>query len=563
MTHAIHIFRKDLHRLRWAVVGWCAIVAGIGLVDTVGADVAFGGFGPQLAIRQMSTMLSVISALMFAILLARVVQDEPLVGRDAFWLTRPIESLSVMRAKLAFATSFLVVIPLAARVFVAAWYGTRPEAIIKIVPTFLFNQLIAIGVLWALAALTPSLVRYVIAIVGIIGTFVLLTASTLLIALFIAAETEAGGDYKPPDVTPAVVAGGLIILTALAVVVTQYRTRQVSRSLIAAAIGVIVVLFVPANWPWSFAAPQTSEVVSPLPALPSLSVSLDVSTPRTTESMTLSRRTPHSREIAVPALVGGLPSEFNIRAMVGRSRLEFSNGVVLEDRRRQTSARSYGYIRGSTGGRESAIEAALGGVRLLDRSRRMEGASPEHWATVLRVSEEEFVRFRSESGRLTTGLDILLERGIPRTTVPLSDGATAEFNDVRNKIVRVIRRATGCTVLFRRSYVESLFSPHGYRDLTYVLRNQARREAISSSAHALHDEGFSAAGFFFPTLRIGGRGFVLEQYDFEFPDRPGFNYEPVDLDESWLNGAELVVVEMVSAGYLTRPVSLNGFRMTP
>ena len=77
MTHATHIFRKDLHRLRWAVVGWCAIVAGTGLVDTVGADVAFGGFGPQLAIRQMSTMLSVISALMLAILLEGVVQDEP------------------------------------------------------------------------------------------------------------------------------------------------------------------------------------------------------------------------------------------------------------------------------------------------------------------------------------------------------------------------------------------------------------------------------------------------------------------------------------------------------
>ena len=55
----------------------------------------------------------------------------------------------------------------------------------------------------------------------------------------------------------------------------------------------------------------------------------------------------------------------------------------------------------------------------------------------------------------------------------------------------------------------------------------------------------------------------MSQYDFEFPDRPGFNYEPVDLDESWLNGAELLVVEMVSAGYLTRPVSLNGFRMRP
>ena len=64
-------------------------------------------------------------------------------------------------------------------------------------------------------------------------------------------------------------------------------------------------------------------------------------------------------------------------------------------------------------------------------------------------------------------------------------------------------------------------------------------------------------------IRIGGLGFVLDQYDFEFPEQRGFNAAVVDLDESWLNGAELVALEMVDAGRLTRRVILDGFRMTP
>lgn len=64
-------------------------------------------------------------------------------------------------------------------------------------------------------------------------------------------------------------------------------------------------------------------------------------------------------------------------------------------------------------------------------------------------------------------------------------------------------------------------------------------------------------------MHFGGRGFVLEQYDLEFPRGYGFDHPAIELDDSWLKGAELVAVEMVDAGSVTRRVILDGFRMTP
>jgi hypothetical protein len=563
MMQALHIFRKDVRRLRWALVGWCVVVATRVFIDTAGADIALGGLGPNLAIRQISTMLSMIYGLSLVIVVARLVQDEPLAGRDAFWLTRPLAPQAVMRAKLAFAVLFLIALPFAARFAEAAWHGTRAADITGIIPTFLLNQLIAVTVLWALAALTPSLTSYVIAIVGVIGAFVLFTASELVIALFVAAEGDDGGDYQFPDPTAGVVAGGLIALTALAVIVAQYRGRRISRSLAVAGIGVVLLFVVPPHWPWSFGVRPKAEVISPPPDMSSLVVTIDGNKSRVAEGMTLRRSTSPRREIAAPAIVTGMPDGLNVRTIVGYSRLELPNGLLLEDRRRQTRAFTSVNIYGSASGRESAIEAALGGVRLLNRSPQRDGLPADRWTTLLRVDEGDFIRYRTERGRLTTDLYIMFERGTPRGVLPLVDGVTAEVNRAQSRMVRVIRRATGCTVLFRRSYVESLFTPREHHDLTYALRNQSRGEAVASTGMPFHEEGFSAGGFFLPPVRIGGRGFVLEQYDFEFPGRQGFDSPAIDLDESWLRGAELVIVEMVSAGHTTRRVTLEGFRMTP
>lgn len=563
MNQVRHILSKDLRRLRWSVIGWFALVGARTLINTAGADIALGGVGPQFGIGELSALLSLMYVLLLALLVSRLVHDEPLVGRDAFWITRPIAPSALMSAKLAFAALLFLLVPLAGSVIVAAAFGTDAGDIARTIPVFALNQFILVTLLMALAAVTPSLTRYVLTIVGVIAAFVMLMASTALVALLVTEEIRDDSEVGLPDPTPAVVAGTLIVLTALAVIIYQYRTRRLGRALAIAGIGVAVLFVVPERWTWSPAAPPRAEMAAAPQDTPALTVSLDGSRPRVSDAFTFRRRTSPRKEIAAHAIVTGVPPEFNVRTIVARSRLELPGGVVLQTGGDNSNAALSGFVGGSTAGRGMSVEAALGGVRLLTRSSAMDGLSSEQWPILLKVGERDFVRYRDEPGRLTTNLDLIFERAITRGALPLADGATVDISATHVSIVRVIRRATGCTILFRRSYVESLFSVPHYRDFMYVLRNKARGEAAGSDVHQLSQEGFSTGGFYMSAPHVGGRGFVLEQYELQFPARARPDGPLVDLDEAWLAGSELVILETIPAGGISRTVTIDGFRMAP
>ena len=561
MSHMRHIFIKDLRRLRWSILGWSALVMARMLISTAGADIALGGFGPQIGIGELSALLSLTDVLFLALLISRLVHDEPLVGRDAFWMTRPIAPDALMAAKLGFALCFFLVVPLAGDAVVAAAFGTGAADIARTIPVFLVNQGIRAMLLTALAAVTPSLVRYVLAVVGVAAAFVMLMASMVLVALWTAEEISEGSGAGLPDPTPAVVGGAVIGITALAVIVYQYRRRRLGRALAIAAIGAIVLFVVPERWAWSFAAEPRAETAAAPEDGPGLAVLLDASRPRVGDAFTFRRRRSPRKEIAAHAIVTGVPPEFNVRAVVARSRLELPDGVVLQTGGDTPNARLGGFVGGSAAGRGTSVEAALGGVRLLNRSSAMDDLSSEQWPILLRVEEQDFVRHRGEPGRLMANLDVIFGRAIARSVLPLADSATADIGAMRISIVRVIRRATGCTVLLRRSHVESLLSRPVFRDFMYVLRNGKRGEAAGSDVQPLSGEGFSTGTLFLSTPHVGGRGFVLEQFEVQFPAgaRPGGS--PVDLDDAWIAGAEVVVVEMIPAGRISRTVTVDGFRM--
>lgn len=301
---------------------------------------------------------------------------------------------------------------------------------------------------------------------------------------------------------------------------------------------------------------------------PALTVSLDASRTRVTDAFTFRRRTSPRKEIAAHAIVTGVPPEFNVRTIVARSRLELPGGVVLQTGSDNSNAALVGFGGGSTAGRGTTVEAALGGVRLLTRGNARDDISSERWPMLLRVDEGDFVRYRGERGRLTANLDLIFERAIARSALPLADGATVDINGRHVRIVRVIRRATGCTVLLRHSYVESLLSRPSYYPgfmfrYVFAMRNKTRKEAAGSDVHPLTQKGFSAAGFYMSVPRVGGRGFVLEQYELQFPVRAEPDGPSVDLDDAWVAGSELVILEIVPAGRISRTVTIEGFRMTP
>ena len=188
MTDVWHIGAKDLRRLRWTLVAWVAIIVARTLIGTVGADLALIGFGPQLGISEVSQLISVVYVVVLAFLISSLVHADPLVGRDAFWITRPIAPSDLMTAKLGFAALFFVIVPLLGTIVSGAYFGVRRRDIGSAVPVFLLNQLLLVMFLIACAAVTPSLARYVMTVVGAISAFVIFTASTIFVAVFWAVE---------------------------------------------------------------------------------------------------------------------------------------------------------------------------------------------------------------------------------------------------------------------------------------------------------------------------------------------------------------------------------------
>jgi hypothetical protein len=562
MTQLRHLLAKDLRRLRWSIAVWCVLVAARALIDTAGADVALGGFGLQFAISQLSWLLSLVSVLLLALLLSRLVHEDPLVGGDTFWITRPIAPGALMTAKLVFAALFFIVVPMVGGVIAASAFRTSGRDLVRILPVLALDQSILVALLMAIAAMTPSLVRYALAIVGLIVALVGMMA-VMLFAAVMTQGIQEGGHAGPPDHTQAVVFGLLIVCTALAVIVYQYRKRRPARALAIAGAGLVLAIVVADRWPWSFAVFPRSETAAPPPDSPAFTVSLDGSRPRVTQTQELLSRRAARRDVSAPATVEGMPREFVLGAITARSRFELPGGAVLEsdaDRWRGTALYS-----GSAGAPGPSIEAALGGARLLAGSGLpYDRALVGEWPVLLRVDERDFAGHRAERGRLSATLDVTFRRPIVRVTLPLAFGAAAHVDARHVTIVGVIRRAAGCTILLRHAYVEPLLSVLPYRNFVYVLRNRTRNEAAASEVRPIFD-AFAATNstFFVGGLHVGGHGFVLEQYELVFPAIGRPDEPQADLDDAWLAGAELVILEIIPAGRITRTVTLDGFRMSP
>ena len=199
MNQVRHIFSKDLRRLRWSIIGWSALVRRVRSSTRSAPTLRSEASDRQLGIGELSVLLSLIDLLLLALLVSRLVHDEPLVGRDAFWITRPIAPGALMAAKLLFATLFFIVLPLAGSVIVAAAFGTSAADVARTIPVFALNQFIVVTLLMALATVTPSLTRYVLAIVGVIAVFVTLTASTILLSLWVTEEIQESSGAGSPD----------------------------------------------------------------------------------------------------------------------------------------------------------------------------------------------------------------------------------------------------------------------------------------------------------------------------------------------------------------------------
>jgi hypothetical protein len=99
MSLILHLLRWDIRRFRVLLSLWLLVVAASALRDGVWPAIAIAMEARQVA-NLTGSLLALVEVLFSIALIALVVQEHPLVGTSAFWMTRPIPWRALLATKL-------------------------------------------------------------------------------------------------------------------------------------------------------------------------------------------------------------------------------------------------------------------------------------------------------------------------------------------------------------------------------------------------------------------------------------------------------------------------------
>jgi hypothetical protein len=224
MKQAFHIFRKDARRFAYQIGALAALTC-----MWAWSNIAAGRAGS--ADRYAGIATAVLS-MGWWYLICLLVHEESFTGDRQFWITRPYSRRSLLAAKALFVLAFVNAPLLLGGFAILAAAGYRPLAYL---PNFLWMQItftaVALLVPAAIAALTRTLVQFVLAIVG-------LYTSVILLAV-VGGHVQRGYQSQGLAWTGGIFLMLMVTAPALMVFVLQLRMRN---RLISAGVGIALMV---------------------------------------------------------------------------------------------------------------------------------------------------------------------------------------------------------------------------------------------------------------------------------------------------------------------------------
>jgi hypothetical protein len=568
MKQALHIIKKDARRLRWAMLVWILIAAVNAGLMVARPIFELQGFGVVMVIGQLTSLISLVELVMMVLIVSWLVHEDPAVDREAFWLTRPIDGRRLSLAKIALATGILICVPLVAQLVVMRIFGLTAYDMARAMPSMLLSQATWIMALLAVAALTPSLSRYAVVLVGVAAAFVLLMSTMIATAVLFSDITSSTGRPQVIDPLPALITAIVANALCVAIVFFEYQYRRVKPGAAILASGALIIFLLPMVGP--FRGRQLSDP-DPGPWLHDQArVALQVGSepPNVSDEMAFGRRGESKKRIAIPLQLSGLPDDFYVQAVEVRSRFDATNGTVLSTAAEMVPVRRSAPSDIGEHGELAAMQGALGKMPVRGRE-----SVDEHvlWPVLLSLTDQQFARFGRVAGRLTATLDFYLARASVADAVPLAEPRSMKDARRRIDIVGIDRQDDACTVDLRVVSVGAAFHRRYFSRDEFVLRNTGKREAVSPGMYSGGTHSTNALGFLFG-MASGGGGYGASAN----PDGPGFSAvgfryrfpqagvrgegSPV-IDAGWLAGADLVKIHIAYAGHVTRSLTIDNFRM--
>lgn len=559
MKHLTHLLAGDLRHFRALIAAWVLVA---------GAAAALDGAAPlllqQLDNRQWlffsTRLLQLADGVLTLSLVAFVVQAHPLVGSDAFWMTRPIRWDRLLTSKMILLTAVLVGVPVICELVHLRVYDVPLAISARAVAQMALFRTLGLLAVMALASVTPNLGRFALVgggalVVGAIGA----AAANIL---FGRGREMYGVRVYPPgalgvaagdrDGTAAIVAAMLLVLAALAFLVMQYRLRSVPRAATLGVSGALLALVGGSIWPWTLlAAPSGIESE----ATRSIRLSGRPESLGTEPLVYGGERTAwHLGWVELG--VTGLPPGWLASATLLRASIDYEGRRITSPGHASSALLSV-----ADRSDDGPLTVTAREVLQVPRLGLGPGSGTSGLASGRRVTPGRSVAFLWEADRVRQGEEvngtyrgefaIALTQMEIAATLPFIPGAVFRDRHAGFQIDDVLREESRLRVRARMFRVRTIFDRTPRPSYKFYIRNRSRAEASELDFYQRPALTGSA-----PVPRTSGFEVLVAEPIFRWRDA-GLP----QLDETWLADAELVIVRSTYRGSVLRTLEMNNVRV--
>jgi len=556
MSLVLHLVRWDVRRFQVLLALWLLLVAATVLLEGAWPSIAVG-MAARNTVGLAGNLLALADVLFGVALITLVVQDQPLVGTSAFWMTRPIPPRALLAAKLVLLTGAMVLVPVLAETMLMMAYRVPAREIAAVAAQSALFRAFWLGIVMVFAAFTPNMAKFALAVSGVIlaAIVTLVTIATIL---------TDGAEDRPPiptaedlyDPTPGVLSTVILIGAAAITLAILYRTRVRPRAVAIGVAGIAVAWAAGTVWPWPLLAP-TLETPAWAADPSTLKLSASAQAVKVADDIVDFGAPPPSWKVArAPMRLFGLAAGW-------------SAGVGL----RETSIRVEGREELNSGTRAAFARVAIDDAqsvqtnevvrRLLNVERLIEWRQDKtaENAVVMVARTPDLRRLGADRGTYEGRFLVSLTRHDIEAVLPLRSGVAVELGAYRVAIDRIRPSQSRISVLARKSNARSVFMREPRSRIEYYLRNVQTSEAVQGLYRELRTDATLLrflpfiAGVSSDSEDTGFRPVAIEV---NFSTGYGGPQEIV-FDNTWLERGEIVVVRSSEAGTVERRLAIADF----
>jgi hypothetical protein len=553
-----HLVATDLRQFRLVLAGWIAVLAFAALLHGLpsSGDYDPTGLSPTAVAR---SLLSLVQTVLLLAIVPLVMHAHPAVGTRAFWMTRPLPVPTLIASKFVLLGG-VVLAAIAANAILMAVYDVAPRMILPVSIESAFAYVFLVLMLLVVAAWTPDLWRFAVVIVSIFAAF---AASLTLIAMVLIRRTA---DTPMSDVGFGIndaVFIPLYLLTALAALYFQYRTRLLSRSIPLAAAGCFIAITAAWAWPRQPVIPRTA----PEFASAGTEVVADASSIETQTGFSF-EGPPRWRTVTARVGVRGVRPGWSALATLSDATLDVGGTTLtgiwsrVPNDRTMVVSQGLGTISLAQvdGAAQQTLPDALGVRRIVSSN-----VGPVPGTIVFAIQDDVFSRHAPAVGRYTGRFWVSFTRHEIEAVLPLRTAASHRGDWYRFVIDGLELRSRMVTVRVRLSQATSDLARERYSAFNFYLRNLARGEAIEAESEYVRTDALLQRIMPFG-ISLGGQssGFNVHRIVAHFPPRYrtlSAADQPVlpAIDDEWLRSAELVILRSTQEGAVRRTVEIAEF----